>query len=143
MTLPTTVILSKNMKEFSVLFVDGGMFVGDSDAMLFNLSCQRHFPNKGTGDEIWCNTSCGPNYGWGELAAYSPFNGQGQCESCTGYSAYGIPEEGGKNALTNQEDRSFTITELEVWSIKEEVRKIMILIDIGKMKLEKEHSQNI
>ena len=113
--------------------------------MLFNLSCQRHFPNKGTGKEIVCYTQEGPYYGvYGELAAVlSPFNGQGNCWSWADESAYGIPIEGGKNALTNQEDGEFTITELEVWSIKEEVRKIMILIDIGKMKSEKEHSQNI
>jgi hypothetical protein len=69
--------------------------------MLFNLSCQRHFPNKGTGNEILCRTSCGPNYGGGELKTFSqPFNGKGNCYSWAGESAYGIPEEGGKNALT-------------------------------------------
>ena len=70
--------------------------------MLFNLSCQRHFPNKGTGYEIVCYTFYGPNYGHGELGAYyQPFNGQGDCYSWVSFSAYGIPEEGGKNALTN------------------------------------------
>ncbi len=94
--------------------------------MLFNLSCQRHFPNKGTGNEILVSTYHGPGYGVSELAADSPFNGQGQCESWTGHYAYGIPKEGGKNALTKKEGYEFTITELEVWSIKEEVRNILI-----------------
>ena len=66
--------------------------------------------------------------------AYSPFNGQGNCCSYVGNSAYGIPEEGGKNALTKQEGDWFTITELEVWSIKEEVRNTMILNHIVRMK---------
>ncbi len=94
--------------------------------MLLNLSCQRQFPNKGTGEEIYCRTDVGPCYGGVELGVYSPFNGQGMCESCPGLSAYGIPEEGGKNALTNLKNGFFTITELEVWSIEEEVRNIMI-----------------
>ena len=36
--------------------------------------------------------------------------------------------------LTNEKDGHFTITELEVWSIKEVVINFMILIDIGRMK---------
>ena len=70
---------------------------------MFNLSCQRHFPNKGTGEEIFCHTERGPDYGvYGELRVFSqPFNGQGNCCSYADYSAYGIPKEGGKNALTN------------------------------------------
>ena len=36
--------------------------------------------------------------------------------------------------LTNEKDGDFTITELEVWSIKVVVRNNMILIDIGRMK---------
>ncbi len=102
--------------------VSPGKFVGDSDAMLFNLSCQRHFPNYGTGKEIECSTYQGPCYGGGELRAWPPFDGQGKCDSLAGWSTYRIPKEGGKNALINKEDLSFTITELEVWSIKEEVR---------------------
>ena len=105
--------------------------------MLFNLSCQRHFPNKGKRTEIWCKTSLGPAYGGEELSAWSPFNGNGNCESFPSKSAYGIPEEGGKNALTNQDNGGFTITELEVWSIKEEVRNIKILNGIVRMKTEK------
>ncbi len=83
--------------------VSNGRYVGDSDAMLFNLSCQRHFPNKGDGHDIYCFTQKGPFYGRRELVASSPFNGQGNCYSHSGMYAYGIPEEGGKNALTNQE----------------------------------------
>ena len=29
--------------------LDGGEWVADINAMLFNLSCQRHFPNRRTG----------------------------------------------------------------------------------------------
>ncbi len=49
-----------------------------------------------------------------------PFNYNGYCKSCANNSGYGIPLECEKNALTNQKDEYFTITELEVWSIKEE-----------------------
>ena len=40
--------------------------------------------------------------------------------------------------LTNEENRNFTITELEVWSIKVVVRNNMILIDIERMNTVKE-----
>ena len=46
-----------------------GKDVGDSDAMLFNLSCQRHFPNRGTGRGMYCHTSYGPSYGGYDLEA--------------------------------------------------------------------------
>ncbi len=62
----------------------------------------------------------GPNYGGGELSAQdSPFNGDNKCWSGTGRDSYHIPEEAGKNTLTNKKGHLFTITELEVWSIKE------------------------
>jgi hypothetical protein len=44
--------------------------------------------------------------------------------------------------LTNEKNGKFTITELEVWSIKEVVRNNMILIDIGRMKTVKETQRN-
>jgi hypothetical protein len=59
-------------------------YVVDSDAMLFNLSCQRHFPNKGTGYEILCGSGFGPCFegGGGDLSVYlSPFNGDKFCLS--------------------------------------------------------------
>ena len=40
--------------------------------------------------------------------------------------------------LTNEKNGVFTITELEVWSIKEVVINFMILIDIGRMKTVRE-----
>ena len=42
-------------------------YVGDMDAMLFNLSCCRHFPTKKIGyGEIWCLRDYGPCFGAGE-----------------------------------------------------------------------------
>ena len=97
--------------------------------MLFNLSCQRHFPNKRYGQGICCSTSEGPSYGWNELSAfYEPFNGYNKCYSYAGKANYGIPEEGGKNTLTNLKGNNFTITELEVWSIKEICKKFYHII---------------
>jgi hypothetical protein len=58
-----------------------------------------------------------------------PFNGDKKCSSSTNMSGYGIPKEGGKNALTNLDVGSFTISELEVWELQEIVRINMILID--------------
>ena len=106
--------------------VDGGKIIGDSDAMLFNLSRQLHFTNTGKGEEVWCRSQYGPFYGYDELSAYEPFNGDGNCTSCANRDNYKIKEEGGKNMLTNENTGKFTITELEVWSIKEVVRNNMI-----------------
>jgi hypothetical protein len=87
--------------------------------MLFNLSCERHFQNKGTGNEIFCTSNHGPFFGdYRDLTAFNePFNGDRNCESNTNNSSYGIPKEGDKNMLTNKKDGEFTITELEVWEV--------------------------
>ena len=90
--------------------------------MLFNLSQQRQFTSTGNGKEIYCNSGRGPHYGYNELRAWETFNGDGNCASYANKDIYKINEEGGKNMLTNEEDGKFTITELEVWSIKEVVR---------------------
>ncbi len=82
-------------------------------------------------------------YGMYELWAYSPFNGDNKCGSKAGRDNYTIPQEAGKNALTNQKGNKFTITELEVWSIKEIVRKIILLIGIGRMITGRENRQCI
>jgi len=59
-----------------------GKYFIDSDAMLFNLSCQRHFPNKGKGKEINSFRFRGPSFGFDELNAEDqPFNGDGNCVS--------------------------------------------------------------
>jgi hypothetical protein len=97
--------------------------------MLFNLSRQRHFTSTGHGDEIVCYSDCGPYYGYGELRAWQePFNGDENCVSYANRANFKIKEEGGKNMLTNEENGYFTITELEIWSIKEVVRNNKILI---------------
>ena len=96
------------------------MFVDDSDAMLFNLSCRRHFPNKGKGGEILCSQIEGPWFGNNELIAFGePFNGEECCESQANEECYGIPMVDGKNMLTNKEGIYITITELEVWEVKQ------------------------
>jgi hypothetical protein len=71
-----------------------------------------------------------------------PFNDDDNCVSFANEANYKIKEEGGKNMLTNEKNGKFTITELEVWSIKEVVRNNMILIDIGRMKTVKESQRN-
>ena len=61
---------------------DDGKRVDDSDAMLFNLSRQRHFTSTGNGNEICCYSDYGPCYGAKELSAYNePFNGDENCRS--------------------------------------------------------------
>jgi hypothetical protein len=57
--------------------------VGDSDAMLFNLSYKRHFPNYRTGKEIDCSRYSGPCFRGDDSSelgpANEPFNGDGKC----------------------------------------------------------------
>jgi hypothetical protein len=48
--------------------------------MLFNLSQERNFPNKGTGKVIVCGNS-GFGFGEDELIVYQPFNGDKKCRS--------------------------------------------------------------
>jgi hypothetical protein len=49
-------------------------FVGDSNAILFNLSRNSHFPSKKTGKDIACDIQYGPcfvgGFGYNELGAY-------------------------------------------------------------------------
>ena len=86
--------------------------------MLFNLSQQTQFKNHRTGKEIYCSSGFGPFYGYYELAAYQPFNGDEMCRSYANRDTYKIPLKDGKNALTNKEDGDFTITELEIWEVQ-------------------------
>ena len=94
-------------------------YVGDSHAMLFNLSKESHFPNKRTGKEIYCHRNFGPCFSGGisELSALDePFNGDNKCISKAKQPGYDIPVDGaGTNMLTNKKNGYFTITELEVW----------------------------
>jgi hypothetical protein len=87
---------------------------------LFNLSSSRQFTNTGKGG-IHCNRGDGPNFGnkdsYGELGADEPFNGDGKCWSWANRDGFKIVIEGGKNMLTNKEDGSFTISEIEVWEV--------------------------
>jgi hypothetical protein len=104
--------------------------------MLFNLSRQLHFTSTGKGDEIYCRSDYGPCYGDIELEAFEPFNGYGRCRSMANYDTFKIEytdRKFDKNMLTNEGNGQFTITELEVWSIKEVVRNNKFLIDIGRM----------
>jgi hypothetical protein len=88
--------------------------------MLFNLSCCRIFPNKRNGNEIEASRYAGPVFGDCELLVVDePFNADRNCGSNVNGKKFGIPEEGGKNMLTNLKDRGFTITELEVWEVTE------------------------
>ena len=65
----------------------------------------------------------GPVFDGGEgfelAAVYEPFNGENKCYSWTNESGYSIGKEtDGTNKLTRKKDGRFTITELEVWSLK-------------------------
>ncbi len=55
-----------------------------------------------------------------ELVAYAPFNGENKCCSRANKSGYkiGMETDGVTNKLTRKKDGEFTITELEVWSLK-------------------------
>jgi hypothetical protein len=99
-----------------------GHYESDNTAMLFNLSCCRLFPNKQRGEEIFCDSRCGPCFGGsssGELdTMYEPFNGDRKCSSRANKPSYCIPVDGnGTNMLTNKKDGDFTISELEVWQV--------------------------
>ena len=96
---------------------DTTKFVSDSDSFLFNLSSSRQFTSTGKG-AIGCRDGYGPVFGDDiELLTYEPFNGERYCLSNANRSGYKIFIEDGKNMLTNKEDGSFTITELEVWEV--------------------------
>ena len=55
-----------------------------------------------------------------KLGAYAPFNEENNCRSLANGSGYeiGMETDGVTNKLTRKEDGWFTITELEVWSLK-------------------------
>jgi hypothetical protein len=57
---------------------------------------------------------------WELGAVYAPFNGENKCFSRANKSGYEIGMETGgvTNKLTRKKDGEFTITELEVWSLK-------------------------
>ncbi len=58
---------------------------------------------------------------WWELAAVGePFNGENNCCSFANHPGYkiGMETDAVTNKLTRKEDGKFTITELEVWSLK-------------------------
>jgi hypothetical protein len=63
---------------------------------------------------------CGGGNGW-ELGAWDlPFNGENNYCSFANMSGYkiGMETDGVTNKLTRKKDGRFTITELEVWSLK-------------------------
>jgi hypothetical protein len=57
---------------------------------------------------------------WSELAAvWQPFNGENNCCSWANNPGYEIGnEKDGTNKLTRKMNGHFTITDLEVWSLK-------------------------
>jgi hypothetical protein len=99
-------------------------YKADSSAFLFNLTRSLHFPSNATGKDIYCGISFGPYFDGGgsdELAAGGqPFNGKDKCSSWANQPGYNIPLSDGINQLTNQKDKYFTISELEVWLVEEE-----------------------
>ena len=58
--------------------------------------------------------------GLSELAAIAPFNGENKCISKANRPGYkiGMETDGVTNKLTRKKNGEFTITELEVWSLK-------------------------
>jgi hypothetical protein len=64
--------------------------------MLFNLSQQRHFPNKGIKKQIECGPTLGPCFTGGDgnhdlSARLEPFNGIKKCLSRPKKIGYDIP----------------------------------------------------
>ncbi len=57
---------------------------------------------------------------WELAAIWQPFNGENKCYSYANYPGYliGSETDGVTNKLTRKKDGDFTITELEVWSLK-------------------------
>jgi hypothetical protein len=100
---------------------DGRKIISDPDAMLFNLTRSRHFPSKGTGYEIEVGSA--PTFGGGKDSELEPwiaqFNLYECCVSRTNGPCFGIPRVNGINMLTNMRKNFFSISELEVWSVKE------------------------
>ncbi len=95
-------------------------WVIDSESLIFNLGQQQVFKSQGgKKGGICCYSSSGPYYGYGELGAYEPFNGDDRCFSSANQTGYRIPLKGEKNKLTYQKNGLFTITELEVWQVTE------------------------
>ena len=91
--------------------------------MLFNLSSCRHYPSRNESGAIFCGTKLGPCFDGGsdsELSAdEDPFNMVGNCSSNGNKPGYEIPVDGaGINMLTNYKDGNFTISDLEVWEVK-------------------------
>jgi hypothetical protein len=90
---------------------------------LFNLSSSRQF--KGSHNAgIYCYTDDGPIFiadgNYCELGAGEPFNGDKKCVSYANQPGFGIGvDANGNNLLTNKKGERFTITELEVWRVKE------------------------
>jgi hypothetical protein len=62
----------------------------------------------------------GGEWSWELVAWDEPFNGENNCSSWANESGYkiGMETDGVTNKLTRKEDGEFTITELEVWSLK-------------------------
>ena len=96
--------------------------------MLFNLTRLRFFRSKTYGGKIiWQRRDIGPSftsnktiYGPELGAIREPFNGENNCVSYPNQNGYCISEDkSGKNMLTNKKKSTFTITELEVWEVKE------------------------
>jgi hypothetical protein len=99
---------------------------GDSSAFLFNMNHFLYFHSNGSGIDISCHISYGPEFTgverYSELGiTFEPFNGSGNCYSWVDKPGYKIPEINGKNKLTNREDGDFTISELEVWAVEKEL----------------------
>ncbi len=65
------------------------------------------------------NKLAGLKCGEDELSSSKPYIGDGNCSSWANKAVFDIPIEDGINMLTNQKDGIFTISELEVWSVKE------------------------
>ena len=90
---------------------------------MFNLSSSRQFKGSHKAG-IYCRSDWGPvfeaNGNNTELGAWNePFNGDNKCWSNANQPGFGIGRDAdGNNLLTNQKGTGFTITELEVWSVK-------------------------
>ena len=92
---------------------------------MFNLTRSRYFPSKGVGKEIDPPyNGSGPLFGAtnfdSELEVWiNPFNYFGCMMSHTNGPCFQIPRVGRINMLTNMRKNFFSISEMEVWEVKE------------------------
>ncbi len=84
------------------------------------MSCFRHFPSQIKDKEIFLDHGLFflADDQYPELMVYGGHDGSKSFVSCAQGPGYAIPiDTQGHNMLTNQEDKSFKASEVEVWGV--------------------------